>query len=52
MQATFIAWGAGIRAGARLKIVENIDVAPTIAHLLHVSLPIAEGRVVNEILTP
>jgi hypothetical protein len=52
MQATFIAWGAGIRAGARLKIIQNIDVAPTVAHLLQVSLPTAEGRVVNEILSP
>ena len=52
MQATFLAWGAGIRAGARLKIIQNIDVAPTVAHLLQVSLPTAEGRVVNEILSP
>jgi hypothetical protein len=52
MQATFIAWGAGIRAGARLKTIENIDVAPTIARLLHISLPTAEGRVVDEILAP
>ena len=50
MHATFIAWGAGIRAGARLKTIENIDVAPTIARLLHVPLPAAEGRVVGEIL--
>jgi predicted AlkP superfamily pyrophosphatase or phosphodiesterase len=52
MQATFIACGAGIRAGARLKTIENIDVAPTIARLLHISLPSAEGRVVDEILAP
>ncbi len=50
MHATFVAWGAGIRAGARVKQIENIDVAPTIAHLLHVPLPAAEGRVVREIL--
>ena len=52
MQATFVAWGAGIRAGARIKTIENIDVAPTIARLLHVPLPTAEGRVVNEVLSP
>jgi predicted AlkP superfamily pyrophosphatase or phosphodiesterase len=52
MQATFVAWGAGIRAGARLKTIENIDVAPTIARLLHVQLPAAEGRVVDEVLSP
>jgi predicted AlkP superfamily pyrophosphatase or phosphodiesterase len=50
MHATFIAWGAGIRAGARLKTIENIDVAPTIAHLLRVPLPAAEGRVAGEVL--
>jgi len=52
MHATFVACGAGIRAGARLKTLENIDVAPTIAHLLGVSLPHAEGRIVSEILAP
>jgi predicted AlkP superfamily pyrophosphatase or phosphodiesterase len=52
MHATFVAWGAGIRAGARIKTIENIDVAPTIARLLHVQLPAAEGRVVGEVLSP
>jgi predicted AlkP superfamily pyrophosphatase or phosphodiesterase len=52
MQATFVAWGAGIRAGARIQTIENIDVAPTIARLLHVPLPAAEGRVVGEVLAP
>jgi predicted AlkP superfamily pyrophosphatase or phosphodiesterase len=52
MHATFLAWGAGIRPGARLKTFENIDVAPTIARLLRVSLPSAEGHVRTEILSP
>jgi predicted AlkP superfamily pyrophosphatase or phosphodiesterase len=51
MHAAFIAWGAGIRVGTRLKSLENIDVAPTIARLLHVRLPAAEGHAVDEILT-
>lgn len=51
MHATFVAAGAGIKPGARLKIIQNIDVAPTIARLLHVKLPTAEGRVLSEILT-
>jgi predicted AlkP superfamily pyrophosphatase or phosphodiesterase len=51
MHATFIACGAGIRAGARLKSIENIDVAPTIACLLRITLPSAEGRVVKELLS-
>ncbi len=50
MHATFVAWGAGIRADTRVKQLENIDVAPTIAHLLHVPLPAAEGHIVREIL--
>jgi predicted AlkP superfamily pyrophosphatase or phosphodiesterase len=52
MHATFIASGAGIRPGARAKTIENIDVAPTIARLLHIQLPAAEGRAVTEILGP
>jgi predicted AlkP superfamily pyrophosphatase or phosphodiesterase len=50
MHATFVAAGAGIKRGVQLKTIENIDVAPTIAALLHVPLPSAEGRVLTEIL--
>jgi predicted AlkP superfamily pyrophosphatase or phosphodiesterase len=50
MHATFIAAGAGIKAGVKLKQIDNIDVAPTIARLLRVPLPSAEGRVVTEFL--
>jgi len=50
MHATFIAAGAGIKPGIRLKTIESIDVAPTIARLLRVPLPSAEGRVLTEIL--
>jgi predicted AlkP superfamily pyrophosphatase or phosphodiesterase len=50
MHATFVAAGAGIRPGARLKTIDNIDVAPTIARLMGFPLPSAEGRVVDEIL--
>jgi predicted AlkP superfamily pyrophosphatase or phosphodiesterase len=51
MHATFVAAGAGIKPGVRFKVIENIDVAPTIARLLHLELPTAEGRVLSEILT-
>ena len=50
MHATFVAAGAGIKPGARLKTINNIDVAPTIARLLRVQLPSAEGRVLTEFL--
>jgi len=52
MHATFVAAGAGIKPGVRLKTIENIDVAPTIARLLGVPLPTAEGRTLTEILAP
>jgi len=50
MHATFVAAGAGIRSGTKLKTISNLDVAPTIARLLEVPLPTAEGRVLTEIL--
>jgi predicted AlkP superfamily pyrophosphatase or phosphodiesterase len=50
MHATFVAAGTGIKAGVMLEQIDNIDVAPTIARLLRVPLPSAEGRVVSEIL--
>jgi predicted AlkP superfamily pyrophosphatase or phosphodiesterase len=50
MNALFVASGAGIKASKKLATVENIDVAPTIARLLGVSLENAAGRVIEEIL--
>ena len=44
MDAIFIASGYGVRAGVRLNRIANIDVAPTIAELLGVSLPTALGK--------
>jgi len=35
MQEILVAWGAGIRAGARAGVVPNVNVAPTLARLLH-----------------
>lgn len=45
MNAIFIASGRGVRAGGRLGLISNLDVAPTIARLLGVELPGAQGRV-------
>ncbi len=50
MNATFVAWGRGIKRGASLGEINNIDVAPTIARLLGQKLPGADGRVLTEIL--
>lgn len=47
----FIASGRGIKPGIRLERMRNLDVAPTVAHLLGISLPDAEGRVLTEIFS-
>jgi predicted AlkP superfamily pyrophosphatase or phosphodiesterase len=44
MLGTLVLWGRGIRPGARLGKLSNVDVAPTIARLLDVELPTAAGK--------
>ena len=44
MDALFIASGSGVRRGAVLAPIDNIDVAPTIAKMLSVPLPTAKGK--------
>jgi predicted AlkP superfamily phosphohydrolase/phosphomutase len=51
MNAVFIASGRGIRRGAKIGIVDNINVAPTIAHLLGHELSGSEGKIISEILS-
>lgn len=50
LDGAFIAWGYGIKPGARVPRVRNVDVAPTLAELLDVKLPGVEGEVLREIL--
>jgi len=50
MRAIFIAWGNGIRPGARLDEMRNVDVAPTVAHLLGLEMKNISGRVLTGIL--
>ncbi|MCO5051921.1 MAG: alkaline phosphatase family protein [Verrucomicrobiae bacterium] len=50
MDGVFIAAGAGIRPGVKLKRVENVDVAPTIAALFGQTLNGVEGQVLRQIL--
>ncbi len=50
MDGIFIAYGNGIKRGVSLSRVANLDVAPTIARLLGLEIPQAEGRVLTEIL--
>lgn len=44
METGLIAWGAGVRAGRVLPVTSTIDVAPTIAMLLGLELPEADGQ--------
>jgi predicted AlkP superfamily pyrophosphatase or phosphodiesterase len=46
MDAIFIASGYGVRGGARIDKIANIDVAPTVARLLGVSWPATNGRLI------
>jgi predicted AlkP superfamily pyrophosphatase or phosphodiesterase len=50
LDGVFIAWGYGIKPGARLDRMESVDVAPTLAELLGVKLPNVDGKVLREIL--
>lgn len=49
MNAVFIASGRGIKRGEKIGMVNNIDVAPTIARLFGKQFP--EGKVISEILS-
>jgi len=51
MHATFIAAGAGIKAGVKLDLINNTDVAPTISRLLGIEMKNVDGRVLTEILS-
>jgi predicted AlkP superfamily pyrophosphatase or phosphodiesterase len=50
MNATFIVSGAGVKPGTLIDVIENIDVCPTIAHLLGVDFKTADGKVVSQVL--
>jgi hypothetical protein len=50
MNAIFIAWGRGIRKGARIETLKNVDVAPTVAALLGLKLDGVDGKAVSAVL--
>ena len=50
MDAILVAWGAGIKRGARTAIKPNVDVAATIAQLLGVEFPGIQGKPLTEFL--
>lgn len=51
MHATFVAWGAGIRPGAKLTDMDATDLAPTVARLLGIDMAGTDGKVREEILS-
>ncbi|QOV91827.1 alkaline phosphatase family protein [Humisphaera borealis] len=50
MNAVFVASGRGIKKGGRLGVIENIDIAPTAAHLLGQEMKDVQGKVLKEAL--
>ncbi|HEY8492517.1 MAG TPA: alkaline phosphatase family protein [Myxococcota bacterium] len=52
METGLVAWGAGVRGGLRVPELRQIDVAPTLALLLGVTLEDAEGRPLPAMLRP
>ena len=50
LYAMFIAWGAGIRRGARLPLTDSINVAPTVARILGLKFDHADGKPLAEVL--
>jgi arylsulfatase A-like enzyme len=53
MHASFTVWGAGVAGGARLGVIRQLDVAPTVAALLGLEPPRdAEGEVLEPALRP
>jgi predicted AlkP superfamily pyrophosphatase or phosphodiesterase len=52
MNAIFIAWGYGIQSGRQLGLIDNVDVAPTIAGLLGLKMEGIAGRELDTILKP
>jgi predicted AlkP superfamily pyrophosphatase or phosphodiesterase len=52
MNAIFIAWGYGIQSGQRLGVINNVDVAPTVAALLGLKMEGITGKTLTTILKP
>jgi predicted AlkP superfamily pyrophosphatase or phosphodiesterase len=56
LHGTLVLWGHGIRSaaklgGVKLGMVQSLDVAPTIARLLGVELPTADGKAIKQAVT-
>jgi predicted AlkP superfamily pyrophosphatase or phosphodiesterase len=52
MNAIFIAWGYGIQSGQRLGVINNVDVAPTVAAFLGLKMDGISGKTLTTIFKP
>lgn len=50
MLGTLVMWGYGIKPGVNLGKVQSLDVAPTMAELLGVKMPTADGKALTNAL--
>lgn len=50
LHATFVAWGAGVKAGVHLGEIQNTDVAPTVAGMLGLEMKDVDGKPLTDIL--
>jgi hypothetical protein len=50
MRASLVVYGVGVRPGAIVPLVPMVDIAPTIAFLLDLNLPHAEGKPIEQVL--
>jgi predicted AlkP superfamily pyrophosphatase or phosphodiesterase len=51
LQATFVAWGLGIKPEVRLDLIDNTAVAPTVAKLLEIAMPATDGQALTSALS-
>ena len=50
MLSVCIVSGPGLKAGTKLGKIRAIDIAPTIAQILGIELPTAEGKPIEKLL--
>jgi predicted AlkP superfamily pyrophosphatase or phosphodiesterase len=50
MRGIFIAWGRGIKPGVKVGLIQNTQVAPTVAKLLELDFPTADGKPLRAML--
>jgi predicted AlkP superfamily pyrophosphatase or phosphodiesterase len=50
LHGTLVLNGHGIKSGGKLPVVSNMDIAPTIATLLGLTMPTAKGKTLTEAL--